>query len=123
MNKFEDMDLKNIKGDKIEISWKDIDMGKIDLEYELEKTEVIIDIEKIIKSNIKQIIIPLHRFVEWKCVDLNGKFLSKSELFNSCLNKKHSKKAKQLHKIYMTQIWNLLDDEVKKDMNFDDFVS
>ena len=89
---------------------------------ELEKIEIVIDVDKLAKSKIKKLVLPLHRFIEWQGIDLDGNVLSKTDLFVNCLNYKDLKKAKQLNKIYRTQIWNLLDDDIKKDMSFKDFV-
>ncbi|MBQ7798650.1 MAG: hypothetical protein IJ371_05970 [Clostridia bacterium] len=95
-------------------------MNEFELE-ELEKSCVIVDVNKLAKSNIKQIVLPLHRFIEWKGLDGNKNSLNKKELFN-CLKLKDRLNAIKLNKIYQTRIWNLLDEDVKKDMNFDDFV-
>ena len=92
-------------------------------EEELQKVKVIIDVDQLAKSNVKKIVIPLHRFIEWNVLDINENILRKSEMFNSCLNAEDCKKAKQLNLIYQTRIWELLDDDVKKDLNFDDFVN
>ena len=97
-------------------------MNNIELEEKLEREYVTIDVEKLAKSKIKQIVLPLHRFIEWQTLDLDGKALRKGEMFDNCLDVISAEKAKQLNKIYQTQIWNLLDEDVKKDMNFKDFV-
>lgn len=97
-------------------------MKRFELEEELEKTKITIDVDKLAKSKIKQIELPLHRFIEWQGLDLDGNILRKNELFDGCLNDKDAKKAKQLNKIYQTRIWNLLDEDVKANMDFDDFV-
>ena len=94
-----------------------------ELEEELHKTEIVIDVDRLTKSNIKQIIMPLHRFIEWRCVDKNNKFLRKSEIFNGCLTPEDAEKAKTLNRLSCSHIWNLLDDKVKANMNFDDFVN
>ena len=75
-------------------------------EFELEKTYVLVDIDKLVKSNIKYISVPLNRFVEWQCLDLNRNFLSKNEMFNKCLNIEDGKKAKELSRIYCANFWN-----------------
>ena len=96
-------------------------MNEFELEEMLENKFVTIDINKLAKSNIKKIIIPLHRLFDLQCMDGKKHTLKNKELFN-CLKFQDIAKAKQLNKIYMTRIWNLLDDNVKKDMNFKDFV-
>lgn len=98
-------------------------MDDLELERVLEKEYVAVDIERLVKSNIKQIVIPLHRFVEWKVLDINENSLYGKKLFDSCLDKKSAKKACKLNKLHMTHVWNLLDEDVKKDMNFKDFVN
>ena len=97
-------------------------MKDFELEKELEKVEVIIDVEKLTKSNIKQIVLPIYRFIEWRCCDADKNFLRKTEMFTSCLSRKDAEKAKTLNRLYFSHIWNLLDEDIKKDMNFDDFV-
>ena len=97
-------------------------MNEFELEEELQKVKVIIDVDQLAKSNIKQISLPLYRVIEWRCLDVDGKTLRKSEIFDSCLNTKDAKKAKQLNTIYQTRIWNLLDEDVKKGLKFEDFV-
>ena len=94
-----------------------------ELEKELKQLELAIDIDRLAKSNIKQIIIPLHRFIEWRCLDNNDKPLRKTQIFDSCLSPINAKKAKTLNRLLLTHIWNLLDEDVKKDMDFEDFVS
>ena len=93
----------------------------IELEEKLQSEDVTIDVERLVKSNIKQIIIPLHRFIEWQCLDLDGKILRNSKMFDKCLKVKDATKAKTLNRLSKTHIWNLLDEDVKKDMDFDDF--
>ena len=93
-----------------------------ELEEKLHKTEIVIDVDRLAKSNIKQIIMPLHRFIEWRCVDKNNKFLRKSEIFDGCLAPEDAEKANTLNRLSSTHIWNLLDEDVKKDMSFEDFV-
>ena len=96
-------------------------MEELELEA-LEKEYITIDINKLSKSKIKQIILPLSHFIEWKGLDLDGKTLSKSKLFNACLSAKYARKAKLLNKLYAETIWNLLDDEFKEKMTIKDFV-
>ena len=107
---------------EFEINLNSEDLKKLELEEELQKLEIIINIDKLAKSNIKQIVLPLHRFIEWRCLDEYNNFLRKSEIFDSCLAPADVNKAKQLNEILQTRIWNLLDENVKKDMNFRDFV-
>lgn len=107
---------------EFEINLDSEDLKKLELEEELEKTKITIDVDKLAKSKIKYIELPLHRCIEWQGLDLDGNILRKSELFDGCLTAKDTKKAKQLNKIYQTRIWNLLDDNIKANMDFDDFV-
>ena len=123
MDKLKDRNFNCLVGDKNEISWSNMDTSEIELEEELLKTHVSIDVNKLAKSNIKQIKMPLHRFIEWVCLSSNGQIMSKSEVFDSCLTAQNSKKAKTLNKLYQSRIWSLLGDEITKDMNFEDFVN
>ena len=101
----------------VNLSLKDMQLAE-----ELEQHKVAINVEKLFKSGIKQIIIPLYRFIEWKCFYAKKQKLHKSEMFDACLSVKDSKKAKTLNRIYATELWGLFDESVKKEMNFEDFV-
>lgn len=89
---------------------------------DLEKAVVKIDVRKLLNSNIKQIVIPLHRFIEWKCFDAKKQKLHKTQMFEACLDTKDTQKAKKLNRIYATELWGLFDESVKEKMNFEDFV-
>ena len=97
-------------------------MDSIKLEQELENIKVVIDVDKLIKVNIKYIVIRNSHLQELECLDDKKQLLRKRELFN-CLKFKDISKAKKLNRLYKTHIWGLLDDEVKKEINFEDFVS
>jgi hypothetical protein len=96
-------------------------MDSIKPEQELENVKVVIDVDKLVNSKIKHIIIKNSDLQELKCLDSKKQLLRKQELFN-CLKFKDIPSAKKLNKLYQTHIWALLDEDVKKDMNFKDFV-
>lgn len=98
-------------------------MNNIELEEKLEREYVTIDVKKLAKSKIKQIVLPLHRFIEWQTLDLDGKALRKGEMFDNCLDVISAEKAKTLNRLYSIHVWNLLDDDVKNGLDFEDFIS
>ena len=105
----------------------DISMSKSFLNYlkskeDLERAVVKINVNKLIQSNIKQIVLPLHRFIEWKCFGAKKQKLHKSEMFDACLGIRDAKRAKKLNRIYASEIWDLFDDAVKNKITFKDFV-
>ena len=97
-------------------------MDSIKLEQELENSKVVIDVDKLAKSNIKYIVIKNADLQELECLNNKKQVLRKRELFN-CLKQGSITKAKKLNRLYQSHIWGLIDDEVKKEMNFEDFVS
>ncbi len=101
----------------VNLSIKDMQLAE-----ELEKLKVIIDINRLIKSGIKKIELPLTRFMEWKCFDSKKQKLHKTQMFEACLNTSDAQKAKKLNRIYATELWGLFDESVKEKMNFEDFV-
>lgn len=94
----------------------------IELEEELEREYVSIDVDRLVKSKIKQIVVPLPRFLNWQCIDINEKTLRNNDKFKKCLSAKDAKKAKMLNRLSQTHIWNLLDEDFKKKHNFKDFI-
>ena len=96
-------------------------MNDFMLENELEKLMVLIDVEKLSKSNIKQIKIKLPLFVDLIPFDKNGNLVTKKELI-TCLNEQDAENAKTLNKIYQESIYNLLDENIQKNINLEDFI-
>lgn len=84
-------------------------------EFELERTNVIVDVDKLVKSNIKYISIPLNRFIEWECWNSNTEHLSKNDMYIKCLSVDDAEKAKSLSKIYCSSFWNYLENNTNND--------
>jgi len=88
-------------------------MTSIDLEQKLENSSVIIDIEKLKESKIKQIVINNSQLLNLNCFDCNNNIIPKKEIIN-CLKTEDIQKAEKLNEIYVERIVNLVDDEFKK---------
>ncbi len=107
---------------EIPIDYDSLDFSQFELEDELERSSVSIDVDKLAKSNIKSIIVRLPDFLELNCLDCNNNSLTFKALCDF-LSEENQAKAKKLNEIYKTHIWNLLDEKVKENMDFDEFVS
>ena len=123
MNKFEDLNMENIQGEKCTFDWSTVDFSELELEDELSRTFVAIDIDRLAKSKVKQIVVCLSQFIEWQCLDLSGKPLRKNDMAENCLPAEEAEKAKTLNRMNKSRVWDLLDEDVKKDMTFENFVN